>query len=390
MDDSMDVSAFEGPGNSSEFEMEPVPKAVCRVSIHSLRPTHTNANCPQKTKAFKAPAKKAAAASKPKATATKQTTLTKTTKAVPKAKAPPKTKKRPKADSDAENTDVDMDSLNDDSLLSNTPPSAKKQKKAPVARKPKAASKPLVELENESFAMDVDAEPGATAKKGGASDQYQKLTQLEHILKRPDTYIGSVESTTEQMWVFNSETQSMENRKVSFVPGLYKIFDEILVNAADNKQRDDKMNEMRVWVDAEKGVISVKNNGRGIPIEMHEKEGIYVPEMIFGHLLTSSNYDDDQAKTTGGRNGYGAKLANIYSTKFQLDTVDTKTKKRYRQTWKKNMSVMDKAVIEKNPAGTKDYTQITFMPDFAKFGMDRMDEELKTHICSVVLSTDPM
>lgn len=271
-----------------------------------------------------------------------------------------------------------MDSVNDDSLLSNTPPSVveKKKKKAPVAKKAKLASQPLAELENESLAMDVDTEPAANAKKGGSSDQYQKLTQLEHILKRPDTYIGSVESTTEQMWVYNSETQSMENRKVSFVPGLYKIFDEILVNAADNKQRDKNMNEMRVWVDAEKGVISVKNNGRGIPIEMHDKEGIWVPEMIFGHLLTSSNYDDDQAKVTGGRNGYGAKLANIYSTKFQLDTVDSRTKQRYRQTWKRNMSVMDKAVIEK-AKGSQDYTQITFMPDFAKFGMDKMDDDFE-------------
>lgn len=270
-----------------------------------------------------------------------------------------------------------MDSVNDDSLLSNTPPSAaSKKKKAPVTKKPKLASQPLTELENESFAMDVDSAPAANTKKGSSSDQYQKLTQLEHILKRPDTYIGSVESTTEQMWVYNSETQSMENRKVSFVPGLYKIFDEILVNAADNKQRDKNMNEMRVWVDAEKGVISVKNNGRGIPIEMHDKEGIWVPEMIFGHLLTSSNYDDDQAKVTGGRNGYGAKLANIYSTKFQLDTVDSKTKQRYRQTWKQNMSIMDKAVIEKSK-GSQDYTQITFMPDFAKFGMDKMDDDFE-------------
>ena len=135
-----------------------------------------------------------------------------------------------------------MDSLHDDTLLSNTPPVAKKQKKAPAA---KSGSVPLAELENESHAVDGAAEPKA-AKKKGATDQYQKLTQLEHILKRPDTYIGSVEATTEQMWAFNSETVSMENRKVTFVPGLYKIFDEILVNAADNKQRDKNMNELRV------------------------------------------------------------------------------------------------------------------------------------------------
>jgi DNA topoisomerase-2 len=263
-----------------------------------------------------------------------------------------------------------MDSLHDDSLLSNTPPVAKKQKKAPVA---KSGSQPLAEVENESYAVDGASEP--KAKKKGATDQYQKLTQLEHILKRPDTYIGSVEATTEQMWAFNSETVSMENRKVTFVPGLYKIFDEILVNAADNKQRDKNMNELRVEVNREDGMISVRNNGRGIPVEMHEKEGIWIPEMIFGHLLTSSNYDDEEAKVTGGRNGYGAKLTNIYSTEFSLETVDSKSKQRYRQTWRNNMSVMEKARIDKIKGD--DYTKITFKPDFKKFGMDAMDDDFE-------------
>ena len=97
-----------------------------------------------------------------------------------------------------------------------------------------------------------------------------QLTQLEHILKRPDTYIGSVERSEKQMWVYNTEMDSMEMREVSFVPGLYKIFDEILVNAADNKQRDKNMDTIKVTVDREKGEISVYNNGRGIPIEIHE------------------------------------------------------------------------------------------------------------------------
>ena len=262
-------------------------------------------------------------APKAKPAATKQTTL-KVAKTAPAQKA----KKRAKPDSDEENSDIDSDSLGDASLLSNTPPS-KKPKPAP-ARAQKMAGKPLAEVENESFHVD-DAIPTKplSAKKKKSTEQYQKLTQLEHILKRPDTYIGSVERTTEQLWVYNSSTEVMENRKVSYVPGLYKIFDEILVNAADNKQRDKNMNELKVWVDAEKGVIAVRNNGRGIPIEVHEKEGIYIPEMIFGHLLTSSNYDDEEAKVTGGRNGYGAKLTNIYSTQFDLETVDSKQKTAY-------------------------------------------------------------
>lgn len=177
------------------------------------------------------------------------------------------------------------------------------------------------------------------------------------------------------MWVYNTEIDSMELRDVNFVPGLYKIFDEILVNAADNKQRDKNMDTIKVTVDRENGEISVLNNGRGIPIEMHQKEKIWIPEMIFGHLLTSSNYDDDQEKVTGGRNGYGAKLCNIFSTKFTLETADSKSKKKYTQTWLKNMSRMEPAKIV-NSKGD-DYTKVTFSPDFAKFKMSGIDDDFE-------------
>ena len=177
------------------------------------------------------------------------------------------------------------------------------------------------------------------------------------------------------MWVFNSVTSSMEYREVTYVPGLYKIFDEIIVNAADNKQRDKNMDEIKVTIDREKGEISVWNNGRGIPIEIHDKERIYIPEMIFGHLLTGSNYDDDQAKVTGGRNGYGAKLCNIFSTEFILETADSKTKKKYKQTWTDNMSKMGKAKITDNKSDN--YTKITFTPDFKRFGMSGIDDDFE-------------
>ena len=97
-----------------------------------------------------------------------------------------------------------------------------------------------------------------------------QLTQYEHIMKRPDTYIGSIERIEKQMWVYNSELETMEFREISYVPGIYKIFDEIVVNAADNKQRDKTMDAIKITIDREKGEISVWNNGRGIPVEIHE------------------------------------------------------------------------------------------------------------------------
>lgn len=170
----------------------------------------------------------------------------------------------------------------------------------------------------------------------------------------------------------------MESREVSYVPGLYKIFDEILVNAADNKVRDKSMDEIKVTIDREIGDISVRNNGRGIPIELHEKEGIYIPEMIFGHLLTSSNYDDDQDKVTGGRNGYGAKLCNVYSTTFTLETADRNSGHKYKQTWTNNMSMMEQAKITSHKGD--DFTKVTFHPDYKRFGMTGMDADFEALI----------
>lgn len=79
------------------------------------------------------------------------------------------------------------------------------------------------------------------------------------------------------------------------------------------------MTTIKVTINQEQNSISVYNDGKGIPIEIHKKEGIHVPELIFGHLLTSSNYNDNEKKVTGGRNGYGAKLANIFSTECKGD-----------------------------------------------------------------------
>lgn len=208
-----------------------------------------------------------------------------------------------------------------------------------------------------------------------ASDQYQKLSQLEHILKRPDTYIGSVEKNKVEMWCFDSESETMKFSEVTIVPGLYKIFDEILVNAADNKIRDATMKNIKVQIDAENNTILVMNDGRGIPVEIHTKEKMYIPEMIFGNLLTSSNYDDDQKKVTGGRNGYGAKLCNIFSTMFSVETADQNTGLLYQQTWTDNMSKVGKPKIVK-VKNKREYTKVTFKPDLAKFNMDSLDEDI--------------
>ncbi|KAK5640442.1 hypothetical protein RI129_011253 [Pyrocoelia pectoralis] len=214
----------------------------------------------------------------------------------------------------------------------------------------------------------------AANKKKTIEKTYQKKTQLEHILLRPDTYIGSVEHTEEIMWIYDSESDAMLQKQISFVPGLYKIFDEVLVNAADNKQRDKKMDCIKIEINQETNVISVWNNGQGIDVAMHKEEKMYVPTMIFGHLLTSSNFDDEEEKVTGGRNGYGAKLCNIFSTKFCVETASKEYKKHFKQTWGSNMTKVSEAKI-KDFSG-EEFTKITFSPDLAKFKMDKLDNDI--------------
>ncbi|XP_053400628.1 DNA topoisomerase 2-alpha-like [Mercenaria mercenaria] len=243
-----------------------------------------------------------------------------------------------------------------------------------VKPKKKAASSKENENMDEYFVPDSGAGEGKGSKKRLSIERiYQKKTQLEHILLRPDTYIGSVESVTQPMWVLNDDMDLMIQRDITFVPGLYKIFDEILVNAADNKQRDPKMNCIKIDIDPAANKIRVWNNGRGIPVVEHKEHNMYVPTMIFGHLLTSSNYDDTQKKVTGGRNGYGAKLCNIFSKKFVVETSYKEYHKGFRQTWQDNMGKTKEPSITE--AKDEDFTAITFYPDLEKFRMETLDKD---------------
>ena len=211
-------------------------------------------------------------------------------------------------------------------------------------------------------------------KKETIEEKYQKITHYEHIFKRPDSYIGSIEFQKERMWVYNNETEKLEYKEIKYVPGLFKIFDEILVNAADNYQNDKTMKYIKVEIKQKENKIKIKNGGKGIPIQIHKQFKIYVPQLIFGNLLTSSNYDDNKKKVTGGRNGYGAKLTNIYSKTFIVETADKETGKKYTQKFYNNMLKFDEPKIE--DYSKEDFTCITFEPDLKRFGMDKLDDDI--------------
>lgn len=146
-------------------------------------------------------------------------------------------------------------------------------------------------------------------------------------------YIGATEPQRSTAWLYDRKTERLVLQDFSYVPGLVKLFDEILVNALDNRLRDPRMDRIDVELDAggpdRAPRISVWNNGRGIPVQMHAGEQVYVPELVLGNLLTGSNFDDSTESTTGGRYGYGAKLTNIFSTEFRVETADKKAGKLF-------------------------------------------------------------
>ena len=207
-------------------------------------------------------------------------------------------------------------------------------------------------------------------------ESVQKLTHIEHILKRPDSYVGPVELGTEHYWVLQGDAFTKKNLKYS--PALLKIFDEILVNAIDRNSLHPKgVTSISVSIDKDQGSVTIENNGPlgGIGVRMHEKEGLWNPELTFGPLLTSTNYDDNQKRVVGGRNGYGAKLTNIYSSEFSVNIKDHEVKQTYTQGWSNNMTTCHQPKIKKHSGATSSVS-ITFTPDWKRFGMSKMDDSI--------------
>ena len=217
--------------------------------------------------------------------------------------------------------------------------------------------------------------------------KYKKHELRDHIYTLPDTYIGSVEQTQLETYLYDSETKTMVKKTINYVPGLYKIYDEILVNALDHVMRLKEeakskkgpeedirfVKNIKITIDKATGSIEIYNDGDGIDIEKNS-EGIYFPQMIFGELLTSSNYDQEVEKLWGGKNGYGSKLANIFSKEFIIETVDHRKKKIYTQTFSDNMKITEEPVIK--TSGKAPYTKITFIPDFRRFGLSGFTDEI--------------
>ena len=212
--------------------------------------------------------------------------------------------------------------------------------------------------------------------KSNLAAKYQKKTDKEHILDNPDTYIGSVENIDTEGYVFDDTANCMIQRPFHYIPGLYKLFDEAIVNCRDHAIRmkqamaNCKSNTIPLsLIDvsiSDDGTMSFMNDGTGIDIEKHPTYNIWIPEMIFAHLRTGTNYDKEEKKIVGGKNGFGAKLIFIWSTEGELETVDHVRGLKFTQKYSNNLDVIEDPVIKKYRG--KPYTKITFKPDYARLG----------------------
>jgi DNA topoisomerase-2 len=204
------------------------------------------------------------------------------------------------------------------------------------------------------------------------TEKYIKMSHKEHILEIPDTYVGSMENIDEDMYIY--EDGLIIKKTIKYIPALYKLFDEILVNARDAAINDPTCNQIDIICDIDNNFISIFNNGdNSIPIEEHSEYKCMIPTMIFGELLTSSNYNKDIERTTGGKNGYGAKLVNIFSTKFIIEINNFIKKKYFIQEWLNNMTIVNEPIITKSKE--KSSVKIIFYPDFERFKITNFTED---------------
>ena len=217
-------------------------------------------------------------------------------------------------------------------------------------------------------------------------NDYQKRTLSEQVLSEPDTFVGGSDEIEDTLPLLKDGKIVVNNCKM--IPAISKLFDEIIVNARDQKTRLDELvkekdiipvTEIKVKYDEETHILSIYNNGNGIDVAEHPTEKdkdnnpIWVPDLILGNLLTSKNYNKS-GKTTGGKNGFGAKLVNLFSVWFKVETVDHVRGLKYVKEYRDNMSIKEKEVVTK--CKNKPYTEISWKIDFKRFGIEKYSDDM--------------
>jgi len=210
--------------------------------------------------------------------------------------------------------------------------------------------------------------------------QYEKLDPISHIHRRPDMYIGSTRPRLHtHIWTVHPTEMKLEEKwNVMLSEGILRLFIEVLSNAIDNAWRSEqsgyKMSRIEVHYEESSRLLKIWNDGYPISQAIHEKEQIPIPELIFGHLMTGSNLDDEQKRYASGRNGLGIKLVNVFSNRFSIELVN-ENHQVYQQEWTHHMRQRQEPryrQTQKRPCST----QVEWVLDFSKFEVETYDTEL--------------
>jgi DNA gyrase/topoisomerase IV subunit B len=207
---------------------------------------------------------------------------------------------------------------------------------------------------------------------------YRKVDQIQHVLTRPDMYVGSVIPKQMEEFVVVDNNYKIDKRTIVIAPALIRIFIEPISNIIDNVARSkgkNKMTRIEVII-SEDGNLTFWNDGEYIPIEIHNEEKCYNHSLIFGNLLAGSNFDDEDLREgISGKNGIGAKACSVFSLRFEVEGVDPKNKKKLNQVWTNNLKKTEGPVI--TPSTEKrGYTIVSFLPEYYRFGVDHITEDV--------------
>jgi DNA topoisomerase-2 len=209
------------------------------------------------------------------------------------------------------------------------------------------------------------------------ADTYRKHTHREHVLALPDTYVGSIETAADEVFLRNGD--SFEPITIPINPGFYKLIDELLVNAHDHVirllQKKSENPVKHVDISCTDTSFTIRNDGEAIDVVEHPQHKVWVPQMIFSELLTSTNYDKDEKKLVGGKNGYGVKLVNIFASQMTVTVLDSVRLLKYTQTFRNNMTVIEPPVIKM--CKQKSFVQVEWTPDFARFGYTNIPKPMQ-------------
>jgi DNA topoisomerase-2 len=195
------------------------------------------------------------------------------------------------------------------------------------------------------------------------------LSELDHVLKRPGQYVGSVKEEIVNKWVYD-EFGKMTRKSIPFIPALLKIVEEVIDNSIDEAIRTEFKYANRISVTIKEGRITVHDNGRGLPIEKI-RGGKYITQNIFTELRTGSNFDDEKRSQVEmkGMNGVGVSLTNIFSEELTVHTANGSHS--YKQKF-------ELGPVKRNPPKVGDskqnFTEVTFIPNYAYF--EASDEAL--------------